>query len=109
MSFQTWSKPKAKNQHTCDECHGVIVIGETYSRFSGMIDGDLYAWKACCDCDDMRNDINGDIYEPVPFGGLQEHLSDTDDIENIKKMLETIQRRNGKSTDWMKEKFDELA
>ncbi len=109
MSFCTWSKPKSRKPNACDECNGAIAKGETYSRFSGMINGDFYAWKACCDCDDMRDDINRDIYEPVPFGELQEHLCNSDDVENIKKMLATIEKRNGKSTDWMKERYDDLT
>lgn len=45
--------PKARKDHKCCECSGTIKAGETYTRYSGIWDGERASYKTCADCEDM--------------------------------------------------------
>lgn len=52
--FFTVTRPKARKQHKCYECSGVIVPGEKYESTSGKWDGWLDTFKVCARCAAMR-------------------------------------------------------
>ncbi len=41
---------KARKQHRCDYCGGIIEKGETYDWSKHVYDGDLYEWKTHQKC-----------------------------------------------------------
>lgn len=45
---------KAKKEHKCSECRGVIKPGEVYEHAWGVWDGDAQTFKACPDCLELR-------------------------------------------------------
>ena len=67
---------KAKKEHTCYECKGIIEIEEYYVTHWGIWDGKHKTYKVCHDCNDLIDVINRDSAEfgeyVVPFGDLKE-------------------------------------
>lgn len=45
------TRPKARRDHKCCECGGVIRSGETYTSFWGVWDGESSTFKTCADCE----------------------------------------------------------
>lgn len=41
--FHHTSQPTARKPHRCVGCGGIIQVGETYTRFTGVSDGDFYS------------------------------------------------------------------
>lgn len=66
--------PKARKEHRCCECRGMILVGESYQRASGIWDGEPMRFKTCCDCAELRAKIDEGV--PVEdrayFEGLGE-------------------------------------
>lgn len=52
--FYNKSEPRARKQHRCDECGGVISPGESYEYVSGKWDGWFSQFKTCGRCRDIR-------------------------------------------------------
>lgn len=67
------STQKAKKPHSCDECWRKINIGEVYSKYVGIYDGDFFMVKHCLRCTKARDWllskghgwINGQILDHV--------------------------------------------
>jgi hypothetical protein len=51
------SKPKAKKRHICDDCYGIIQVGERYRRSFGIQHRDTWAHKRCADCQHMIHEV----------------------------------------------------
>lgn len=47
------SRPKARKDHKCCECRGVIRAGESYWRVRGIWEGDAETLSMCGDCEDL--------------------------------------------------------
>ena len=45
---------KARAEHGCVDCHGVIHKGERYAVYSGACEGNVYAEKVCTACAIVR-------------------------------------------------------
>ena len=45
---------KARAEHGCVDCHGVIHKGERYAVYSGACEGNMYAEKVCSHCAKLR-------------------------------------------------------
>jgi len=66
---------KARKEHKCCECHGVIQRGELYHYHHGIFDGNPVHYKVCADCEALRERVDRDVldnYERTPFEGLCE-------------------------------------
>lgn len=59
--------PRARKEHTCDECGGMIKKGEQYHIHKGRCDGDWMQVKNCEQCETIRDD-----YGCGCIGGLDE-------------------------------------
>lgn len=74
MDCYQLTKRKARKDHRCCECGGMIKAGETYNSHSGVWDGEPARYKVCPECDELRDeierlaDLNHD--EGVCFGDL---------------------------------------
>lgn len=60
-SCYTHAKPRAKKEHKCCECHGMIAPGETYHRISGVWDGSASTFKRCQVCQEIAEAIDARI------------------------------------------------
>lgn len=54
----------ARKIHVCDTCGGSILQGETYEHQTNKFDGELYSWKNCEKCKDIRDLMFGEGYYP---------------------------------------------
>jgi len=98
---------KARKQHKCCECEGIIETGEYYNIHSGLWVGEWSTYKVCLDCEGIRTEADKDcpMYEGTPFEGLSETVSGFENgSEIIKKFVDVCDKRNGKVPDWLREK-----
>ena len=51
------TKPKARKDHRCSCCLGLIRKGVTYSRTTCIYDGRMYDWLSCPGCDDIASAV----------------------------------------------------
>lgn len=47
------TRPTARAEHTCVECHAKIAPGETYRRFEGLYEESWSTFKQCEPCADL--------------------------------------------------------
>lgn len=51
METLQYARPvKARTQHYCNYCGGVISVGDTYEKSSHKHDGEIYTWKSHVKC-----------------------------------------------------------
>lgn len=48
---------RARKEHRCCECRAAIPRGDRYERTAGKWDGDLYVFKTCLACVDVRTSL----------------------------------------------------
>ena len=75
---------KARKEHRCCECPGVIPKGKMYLTSSGLWDGEFFRFKTCLGCA-----VNREMYSKAataalgyavccedlpPFGGLRDYI-----------------------------------
>ncbi len=46
---------RARKQHKCEECSGIIHPGANYRFVSGRSEGEIWQAKICAACDETRN------------------------------------------------------
>jgi hypothetical protein len=66
---------KARKEHKCCECEGVIWKGEVYHFHHGVWDGVAASYKVCSDCEALKAEVDRDVKhddERTPFGELAE-------------------------------------
>ena len=51
---------KARKNHKCCECRGVIEAGEKYHYHSGIWEGIPQSFKVCIDCEALRGKVAKD-------------------------------------------------
>ena len=52
LEFYHIKHPKERKEHVCDLCGSKILLGQTYERYSGKYDGDMFDLKKyCLDCE----------------------------------------------------------
>lgn len=74
---------KAKKEHRCCECSGLIHVGEKHEYASGVWDGDFRAFRTCSSCETLRSEC-ADITKETrsyddgifSFGELQTELNE---------------------------------
>lgn len=76
----TETRPKARKEHTCCECRGIIMPGETYQVVSGVWSGGAgpARFKTCWDCMDLRRryTFHHKFREAAPYGYLHECIKE---------------------------------
>lgn len=70
MEFCRTSEPKARKEHHCYECHGVIAKGETYFKMTYKYDGHIGTEKRCLPCEKLQSYV---VTEKIPFEGTYSH------------------------------------
>ncbi len=81
------SEPKARKDHRCDFCNGVIPKGETYKHQSNVFDGKIYQWKSHFRCTEIADKLN--MYDDVSEGLTGDDFQETivcrfDELEDIR-------------------------
>lgn len=71
---------KARKPHVCDGCHGQIAIGESYTYYSGIHEGEPFYGHACALCV-VSLDVFADLHDASPgydqlWEALQECIAD---------------------------------
>lgn len=108
-NFYTVTNPKARKEHKCCECRGVIQKGERYQNYAGhWNDSGFGEFKTCSDCEQLRDDFSvGTCSGEWPaFGDLSSDCSDAGD-EWLDRMVSIKIKRGAKVADWMLERLNE--
>lgn len=106
---------KARINHKCHECHGVILAGERYNYHHGIWDGEPGQYKVCLECDALREEFNKEIKdweERVCFGEIYEFVFECHhkrDLSVIKRFLDNKRKRGAPIPDWMLRREQELT
>ena len=78
---------KARKEHRCCECRGVIRAGQTYEHASGIWEGEPRSFKTCAACVEARKEYIaglprgccapcfGELYLDWPFETLPAHVA----------------------------------
>jgi len=82
---------KARKEHRCDWCCGIIPIGEVYDRQTFVYDGDIATWKSHISCGALASKLGW-------FDECDEGLSEGDFYEEVRV----------KYMDVMSEEFNEI-
>lgn len=88
---------KARKDHKCCECRGVIAKGETYHFHHGVWDGSGASYKVCVDCEGLRIELDRDnaCWEDTTyFTGLGEAVYDSGDDALIERYKNIKLKRN---------------
>lgn len=99
---------KARKDHKCCECHGIIQKGEKYRYSSGIWD-DPESFKQCEDCYKLIKEINSHIREydeRVYFSGLSEYVFEGNP-STIKRFINIKRKRKGNILPWMMKRIEE--
>lgn len=88
---------KARKQHVCTVCRGVIKAGEKYHHTSWVFEGSASSEKECEACNADRSTFGAD-HDQTPLAGdfvhyLRECIAEGDDEEKWKPMLKRIESR----------------
>lgn len=73
-SFYHDIERKARKDHRCCECRGIIKQGERYHEHRGKWDGEVSTFKRCADCTHLACDLAKELYDGecgVAFGQLK--------------------------------------
>lgn len=98
MGFWNSREHKARKEHTCIYCNKTIEVGESYSRESGLYEGEFNDYCLCLRClwlinnyareDDYLTDMRETLFEndliSCPSCGSYS-LVEFDEIENYQK------------------------
>lgn len=105
------NKPKARKEHKCGECHGIIKKGEIYHMYHGIHDGTPFRAKICTHCEVIVEIFRAeavDAEDGPAFGELYEYVFESRDKGFIKTFLEIKRMRGAKIPDWMIEREKKL-
>jgi hypothetical protein len=93
---------KARKNHICCECFGLIHRGEVYHSHHGVWDGRGETFKVCVDCDALRNivDKNAHYSELTAFRHLMENVFGGDSLCAMLVYRDIAIKRQGKLYNW---------
>ena len=104
-------KRKARKDHSCYECRGVIKQGEQYVYCSGIWDGpDSY--KLCPECHALMHEVVDEASKnwdtTSGFGNLYEDIFEGEDVSRMQRYVTNAQNRKGNlgKDNWMLEKLN---
>lgn len=58
MTTLSNSKPKARKEHQCNYCSGIIKKNEVYENQTNVYEGDMYTWKSHLKCSEITSHFN---------------------------------------------------
>lgn len=94
--FSTSKMVKARKEHLCFLCHGVIEAGEVYQRSTGVFYGDFYSSAHHDECLRFYDDVcEGSHDEGLAEGELLEVAHDLADEEEGETHRAYIKRCHG--------------
>lgn len=88
--FYTHKTPKARKEHECCECGGLIKVGERYQSIVGFWE-EFGSYKICQDCHEIRSCIRPE--DPIPYGGLKDEVFYHNNEELKLKFIEVKKKR----------------
>ena len=100
---------KARKDHKCYECHGIIQKGEKYHNHHGVWDGSGSTYKVCVECDALRDQIDQgwiDYDELTPFGSLIESVFSSDNPTFMITYMYIAVKRGGHIQEWFLKSID---
>ena len=105
-------KRKARKDHVCYECGGVIKKGEQYNYHHGIWNGEPGDFKICVDCDVLREQVRGEqcVWDCIGFGELGEEIYA--DVKYIKTYFKNRIRRAAteqNKLEWLRRYHNVLA
>lgn len=95
MSWSATNVRKVKasrKEHRCEQCNGVIGIGEPCSYFSGVFEGEFTSYREHIDCREAWN-------------GHAEHVGHEDDGDGLPFFLDDESRDDA----WLAEHWPDVA
>jgi hypothetical protein len=107
------STPKARKEHRCCECRGMISTGERYHFFSGVWDT-CHTYKTCTECEQLRSDVSTtirDLEDYPAFGQLYECVFEgRENLDWVKRYMDTRRKRNAPESPrgWMEKREVEM-
>jgi hypothetical protein len=100
----------ARKQHKCCECHGTIQVCEIYHYHHGIFDYEPFAYKRCCDCEEIAEEINKDVEhdeDRVCYGQLYEHVAEARP-QIMLRFIQNAAARGHPAPQWMIDKCNQL-
>jgi uncharacterized protein YqgV (UPF0045/DUF77 family) len=96
---------RARKEHHCIACLGVIKVGETYKRHHGVFDGSGFSDKVCPECHAMIIEINLNLNadEMIAVSELTEAVFESD-AKTMNEYLAIKTKRGGEIRPWMTER-----
>lgn len=94
---------RARKDHTCYECQGIIKVKELYHYHHGIWDKPAN-FKVCSDCEQFRLELMVDMMqrdEAFAFGGLFDEVFESQDLKLILRYLGIRKKRSAKMYPWM--------
>ena len=95
------SKPKARKDHKCNFCHGVIRKGTLYHSQTNVYDGSIYTWKTHSHCgeiasklkmyDDCDEGVTDDVFNEFIRDEYHTLMRDKIDDASVKTFLQMLQ------------------
>lgn len=77
-------KPKARKEHICDYCNGLINVGEVYDNQTNVYEGKIYSWKSHLSCQELASDLNW-------FDDFSEGLTESDFSDLVNQSFNDLQ------------------
>ncbi|MDB0600304.1 hypothetical protein PL373_13270 [Tenacibaculum maritimum] len=68
METLTNTTPKARKEHQCNFCGGIIEKGEVYQSQTNVYEGDIYTWKSHTTCQQIVRELN--MFEEADDNGV---------------------------------------
>ena len=86
--------------------------GEKYFKHHGIWDGSGDTFKVCCDCEQLKNDVDKRESDPelkTPFEHLYESIFESRDLDLIRRFIGIKQNRGATIKKWMVDKMESLC
>lgn len=108
------NKRRARKQHKCCECGGIIEIGEVYCCHRGVWDSSWYVFKVCDDCDKLRMRVDTlsrrELWDELTaFTELAEAIASCSDAPLVKEFIRIKEKRSVEVPKYLVELYDRLA
>jgi hypothetical protein len=104
-------RPKARKEHKCYECRGVIRIGEHYRKHHGIWAGEPGDYKVCDQCEDLRVLVDAGVAhseDRTALGQLYESVFESRDLHWIRAYLSNARARSAVIPEWQTKRESEL-
>lgn len=98
---------KARKNHKCCECRGLIKAGESYFYHHGVWDGQGRSFKMCPECNQLMIDINKNAVYPDDSVSFEElYLHAVESMDWLKRYIDIKEKRGAIPIRWMIDKYE---